>query len=110
VLYIRSFLDEGMAVGVGRTGISHQVSAVSTEEVLERVDEVIVEVILLRGDELEVVELFVDVCEDKGRGLDIRTRAGEGRSDGWKLIGSERVREFGDRGCRGEYRERSELG
>lgn len=85
-------------MGVGTTGISHHVSAVSTDEVLDLVDKLVVEVVLLRGEEVDVDEVdLVEDLEDKGRGFDIRTRPGEGRSGEWKFIGKERVRELGER-------------
>ena len=78
---------------MGGAGISHHVSAVSTEDVLDRVEELTVEVVLLRGEEIEVVNDFVDSLEDKGKGLDILTRPEAGGSCDWKVTGSERVRE-----------------
>jgi hypothetical protein len=102
VLYTLSLLDVGTAVGVGGMGISHQVSTVSTEEVLDLVEEVKVDVILLRGDEVEVVEDLVD-ARDNGKGLDIRTREGEGRSDESKCNGRESVRDVGEIDGRDEY-------
>jgi Gpi16 subunit, GPI transamidase component len=97
VLYIRSFFVAGTAVGLGGTGISHHVSSVARDELLDRA-ELVMDVVLWRGED------FVDVLEDRGRGLDMRTRVGEGKSDGWKFVGSESVREIMDRGRGVEHR------
>jgi hypothetical protein len=110
--YILSFLLRDTAVAVGSTGNSHHVSIISTDSTLETDDAELFDPVESRGEEVDVVEDdltdLVELREDMGSGLDIRTRPGEGRSC-WKVGGRESVRLEGDIGRGGEYSEWSDI-
>jgi hypothetical protein len=102
-----------MAVGVGGVGIGQYISR--REDILVR--EEALDPLLVRGDEVDVEDDFVEDFEedennaDIGNGLDERVFPGDGRSVDWKVyVGNDSVRELGESCCGLEYSENMDEG